>query len=220
MISMTKNITSIIDGLATMYPDAHCELDYRNPFELLIATILSAQATDVQVNKITKTLFVRYPTPEAFLVLSEEELAEEIRGIGLFRNKSKHILQTCFLLVKQYGGDVPRDRQLLEQLPGVGRKTANVVLSNAFHIAALAVDTHVQRVSNRLGLVQTKTPLETELALTDQLPADKWSDVHHQLIWHGRRVCLARKPRCASCPLITDCTYAQTTIEEAPQKSP
>ncbi|SFI57454.1 endonuclease III [Thermoflavimicrobium dichotomicum] len=199
----------ILDTLAQMYPDAHCELNFRNPFELLIATILSAQSTDRQVNKVTEGLFQKYPTPESFLQLTEEELAEHIRGLGLFRNKSKNILKTCRILVEQYGGQVPQQREQLEKLPGVGRKTANVVLSNAFGIPALAVDTHVHRVANRLALANSKTPLETEQQLMKKVPRAEWSDTHHRIIWHGRRVCSARNPKCTICHLLPYCWYGK-----------
>lgn len=204
----------ILDILASMYPDAHCELNFRNPFELLIATILSAQSTDRQVNKVTERLFARYPTPWDFLPLSEEELAEEIRGLGLYRNKSKNILQTCRILVEQYQGEVPAEREALEKLPGVGRKTANVVLSNAFGVPALAVDTHVQRVSNRLGLADSKNPLETEKQLTEKIPREEWSITHHRLIWHGRRICSARNPKCEICDLAPYCRFVKNSSSD------
>lgn len=203
----------ILDTLAEMYPEAHCELDYRNPFELLIATILSAQSTDRQVNKVTAELFAKFPTPHHFLELSEEELAEHIRGLGLFRNKSKSILKTCYLLVQQYDGEVPQEREALEALPGVGRKTANVVLSNAFGIPALAVDTHVQRVSNRLALADSENVLETEQQLMKRVPREEWTDTHHRLIWHGRRICIARNPKCTICPLHPDCWYGKQVTD-------
>lgn len=199
----------ILDILEEMYPDAHCELDFRNPFELLIATILSAQSTDRQVNKVTKSLFEKFPTPQDFLKMTEDELAEHIRGLGLFRNKSKNILKTCRILVEQYDGQVPDERELLEKLPGVGRKTANVVLSNAFGIPALAVDTHVQRVSNRLALADSNNPLETEKQLMKRVPRAEWSDTHHRIIWHGRRVCSARNPKCTACELLPYCWYGR-----------
>ena len=203
-----------MDTLAAMYPDAHCELRFRNPFELLIATILSAQSTDRQVNKVTERLFAKYPTPQDFLSLSEEELAEEIRGLGLYRNKSKNILQTCRILVEQYGGEVPAEREALEKLPGVGRKTANVVLSNAFGIPALAVDTHVHRVSNRLGLATSNNPLETE-ATDRRIPREEWSIAHHRLIWHGRRICSARNPSAGSAIWLPT-AGSPTSVKNAP----
>lgn len=203
----------ILDTLAEMYPDAHCELDFRNPFELLIATILSAQSTDRQVNKVTARLFAKFPTPASFLSLTEEELAEHIRTLGLFRNKSKNILKTCEILVQEYNGEVPQDRAQLEALPGVGRKTANVVLSNAFGIPALAVDTHVQRVSNRLALADSENVLETERQLMKRVPRAEWSDTHHRLIWHGRRICSARNPKCHQCELLPYCWYGKQANE-------
>lgn len=207
----TQKILAI---LKEMYPDAHCELNYRNPFELLIATILSAQTTDRQVNIVTRDLFAKYQTPEDFLKLTEEELANAIRGIGLYRNKSKNILKTCQLLVLKYGGQVPNDREKLESLPGVGRKTANVVLSNAFSVPALAVDTHVQRVSNRLALADSPNPLKTEKQLMERIPRHQWIDTHHQLIWHGRRICHARNPKCDQCKLLPYCWYGKNQKSE------
>lgn len=206
-------VRKILDILADCYPDAHCELNYRNPFELLIATILSAQSTDIQVNKVTAPLFEKYPTPADFLTLTEEELAAEIRGLGLFRNKSKNILKTCRLLVEQYNEEVPREREELEKLPGVGRKTASVVLSNAFNVPALAVDTHVHRVANRLGLANSKNTMDTERQLTSQIPREEWSITHHRIIWHGRRVCSARSPKCNTCALLSVCKYGKNRIE-------
>ncbi|WP_124726556.1 endonuclease III [Staphylospora marina] len=206
-------VRRILDTLAELYPDAHCELEYRNPFELLIATILSAQSTDRQVNIVTRGLFQKFPRPEDFLDLTPDELAEHIRGLGLFRNKSRNILETCRILVEQYGGEVPGDREKLEALPGVGRKTANVVLSNAFGVPALAVDTHVHRVANRLALADSKDPLETERQLMKRVPKNEWSITHHRIIWHGRRVCNARSPRCTECRLLPVCWYGKTQAQ-------
>ncbi|MGA8943567.1 MAG: endonuclease III [Thermoactinomyces sp.] len=199
----------ILEQLEKMYPDAYCELHFKTPFQLLIATILSAQSTDRQVNKITKNLFAKFPSPHDFIQLTEDELAEYIRGLGLYRNKSRNILQTCRILVSEYDGEVPKERKKLEALPGVGRKTANVVLSNAFGIPALAVDTHVHRVANRLALADSKTPLETEQQLMKKVPRARWSDTHHQLIWHGRRCCTARSPKCERCDLLPYCWYGK-----------
>lgn len=195
----------ILASLAEMYPDASCALLFRNPFELLIATILAAQATDKSVNQVTPSLFKRYPTPEAFLSLTQEELEEEIKSIGLYKNKARNILTTCKQLVEKHGGQVPDDRVALEALPGVGRKTANVVLSNAFNVPAIAVDTHVFRVSNRLGLAQAKDVWKTEQDLMNNIPKELWSTAHHWLISHGRQVCHARKPACGSCRLALYC---------------
>lgn len=200
----------ILDTLAETYPDAHCELNYKNPFELLIATILSAQSTDKQVNIVTKPLFDKYPSPFEMANLTEDELAQEIRMLGLFRNKSKNILKTCKILVQEYNGVVPQDRAKLEALPGVGRKTANVVLSNAFGVPALAVDTHVQRVANRLALADSENVLETEKQLMRKVPSKEWTDTHHRIIWHGRRICHARNPKCSLCPLLDFCWYGKT----------
>lgn len=198
-------VTKILDTLYEMYPDAHCELDFRNPFELLIATILSAQSTDKKVNQITAGLFQKYPDPESFLKLSPAELEQEIKEIGLYKNKAKNILATCHLLLVKHGGEVPAKMEELVELPGVGRKTANVVLSNAFGIPAMAVDTHVHRVSNRIGLAKSDDPVVIEKQLTKRIPRNKWTDAHHWLIWHGRRVCDARKPNCEACALTPFC---------------
>ncbi|WP_126425370.1 endonuclease III [Brevibacillus marinus] len=202
-------VEQILDTLQQMYPDAHCELNFRTPFELLIATILSAQCTDKRVNEITAPLFAKYNKPEDYLHLSQEEMEEQIKGLGLYKNKSKNILETCRILYEKYNGEVPRTHAELQALPGVGRKTANVVLSNAFGIPAIAVDTHVFRVANRLGLANSESVDETERQLMRRIPKEKWSDAHHWLIWHGRRVCSARNPKCAACPLQSVCRYAK-----------
>lgn len=201
--------TKILDTLAKMYPEARCELNFRNPFELLIATILSAQCTDKRVNEVTEGLFAKYYLPEHYLDLTEEQLQKEIRGLGLYKSKSRNILATCRILCETYGGKVPNDRKALEALPGVGRKTANVVLSNAFGVPAIAVDTHVQRVSNRLALADSDDPFKTEQQLMRKIPRQKWSIAHHWLIWHGRRVCVARNPRCHACELLPYCWYGK-----------
>ncbi len=213
-MSLSQHAQQICDILATLYPQAHCELEFSTPFQLLIATILSAQSTDAQFNKLTRRLFDKYPTVQAMAELSVEELEEQIKGVGLFRNKAKHIAATCQLLLSEYGGEVPKTREELMQLPGVGRKTANVVLANAFGIPAFAVDTHVLRVSKRLGLAQGSTPDQVEAEITALLPAGQWIDAHHRLIWHGRRICHARNPRCGECPLAPHCPSAKTEGEE------
>lgn len=195
----------ILDILEATYPEAHCELNFTNPFELLIATILSAQATDKKVNQVTKRLFQSYKTPEDFLNLSQAQLEELIKELGLYHNKAKNILATCRILVDHYNGQVPSELETLIELPGVGRKTANVVLSNAFGIPALAVDTHVLRVSNRLGLAKGTNPESIEKQLTSRIPREKWSHAHHLLIWHGRRMCSARNPKCEDCPISSLC---------------
>lgn len=202
----------ILDRLARTYPDARCALEHENPFQLLIATILSAQCTDKRVNMITARLFPRYPGPADFVALTQEELEAEIRDCGLFREKARNIRETCRLLLERYGGEVPDRMEDLIQLPGVGRKTANVVLANAFGVPAIAVDTHVFRVANRLGLAEATTPLETEKQLMARIPRELWSQAHHWLIHHGRNLCHARSPRCAECPLLELCPTGRSAV--------
>lgn len=206
---MTQNSSEtapfIFDALQKKFPDAHCELEYNTPFELLIATILSAQCTDERVNLVTASLFAKANTPEAIIALGPTELENKIRSLGLFHNKAKNILLACKVLVEEFEGQVPEDIDSLRKLPGVGRKTANVVVSNAFDIPALAVDTHVFRVAHRLGIAQGKTPEKVEEELMHIFPRETWSQVHHLLIFHGRRICIARKPRCEECPVILVC---------------
>lgn len=197
----------ILETLAKCYPGARSALNHSNAFELLVATILSAQCTDQRVNIITERLFQKARTPETILALGQDGLEEEIRDCGLFHNKARNILATCQILLEQYGGEVPQSREELMRLPGVGRKTANVVVSNAFGEPAIAVDTHVFRVANRLGLAQAKTPEETEQQLMRRIPRDLWSPAHHWLIHHGRQVCHARKPACEVCSLSPYCAH-------------
>ncbi len=204
-----ENIKKILDILEQTYPDAECELNYTNAFELLIATILSAQCTDVRVNKVTEELFKKYNKPEDFAKLSTAEISEEIKSCGLFKSKAQKIKETSVILCSNYGGEVPDKMEELVKLPGVGRKTANVVLSNAFGVDAIAVDTHVFRVSNRIGLVKTDTPEKTEFELMKVLPKKRWSKSHHLIIFHGRRICKARKPECNICPIVEYCDYYQ-----------
>lgn len=199
-----KEALEILKGL---YPDAVSELDYNNPFELLIATILAAQCTDKRVNQVTKELYKHYQRPEDFLSLTEEGLEKWIKSCGFYKNKSKNILATCKILVDDFGGEVPNDREALMKLPGVGRKTANVVLSNVFGADAIAVDTHVFRVSNRIGLANADNVDLTEKQLMQNIPQKMWSEAHHWLIYHGRRVCKARKPLCSECSLTDHCLY-------------
>lgn len=194
--------------LKETYPNAKPALHFNSPFELLIAVILSAQCTDVRVNIVTERLFLKANTPEAIAALSQEELETDIHDCGFFRMKAKHILETCDIILKQYGGEVPANFEALQKLPGVGRKTANVVMSVAFHEPAIAVDTHVFRVSNRLHLAIGKTPLEVEKGLQKAIPRKDWSDAHHWLILHGRQLCKARKPLCEKCPLHLICPSA------------
>ncbi|WP_270646989.1 endonuclease III [Paeniclostridium hominis] len=204
-----ENIKKILDILEQTYPDAECELNYTSAFELLIATILSAQCTDVRVNKVTAELFKKYNKPEDFAKLSTAEISEEIKSCGLYKSKAQKIKETSVILCSNYGGEVPDKMEELVKLPGVGRKTANVVLSNAFGVDAIAVDTHVFRVSNRIGLVKTDTPEKTEFELMKVLPKKRWSKSHHLIIFHGRRICKARKPECNICPIVEYCDYYQ-----------
>jgi len=211
-------VGQILDALHACYPDAHCELDFRNPFELLIATILSAQSTDKKVNEVTQSLFQKYPGPADFVRLAPAELEQEIKEIGLYKNKAKNIIATCHLLLTEHRGQVPDNMEDLVKLPGVGRKTANVVLSNAFGVPAMAVDTHVHRVSNRIGLAKSDDPLEIERQLCKRIPKAQWSDAHHWLIWHGRRVCDARKPKCDTCALTEFCRHYKTATKTTKRK--
>ncbi|KPU27095.1 endonuclease III [Caloranaerobacter sp. TR13] len=205
---LNKNeISEILKILSELYPEAKSELNYSNAFELLIATILAAQCTDKRVNQITEKLFKKYKKPEDYLMLTEEELGKMIKSCGFYRNKSKNILKTCEILVNKYDSKVPNSREELMKLPGVGRKTANVVLSNVFGEDAIAVDTHVFRVSNRIGLASSDNAYDTEKDLMRNIPQKLWSDAHHWLIYHGRRVCKARRPKCEICPLTKYCLY-------------
>jgi len=200
-----------LQALDRMYPDAKPGLDYQNAFQLLIATILSAQCTDKRVNLITAELFKTYKTPEDFAALTPDQLKPMIVSCGLSNSKSRHIVETCRQIIHGYNGKVPDSIEELQKLPGVGRKTANVVASNAFGVDAIAVDTHVYRVSNRLGIARGKTPLQVEEGLMDALPQDKWSKAHHQLITHGRRICRARNPLCPECGLKEWCQWEGKT---------
>lgn len=199
-------------------PHPTTELRYRTPFELLIAVILSAQATDVGVNKATERLFKVADTPEAMLQLGEEGLKHHIRTIGLYNTKAKNIIKTCQILIARYGGQVPRDRKALEALPGVGRKTANVILNTAFGEPTIAVDTHIFRVANRTGLAPGKTPLAVEKRLLKVVPEEFKRDAHHWLILHGRYTCTARRPRCPQCIIEELCEYPAKTPSEAPAR--
>ena len=200
-----NEIVEILDRLEEQYPDADCALDHRNVFELLIAVVLSAQTTDVSVNKVTPALFEKYPTPDALAAASEEDLQEILRRIGMYKTKARNIKKLAEQLVSEFNGQVPEDQKLLESLPGVGRKTANVVMSVGFGHQRIAVDTHVFRVSNRIGLVSEKDVLKTELALMEVLPEHRWLAAHHGLIFHGRRCCDARKPKCEECVIAHLC---------------
>lgn len=202
-----RKAMKVIELLRELYPDAKCELNFKTPFQLLVATVLSAQTTDKKVNAVTKTLFLEYPDLDAFLTLSREELESKIKALGLFRSKAKNLVNLCLKLKEEFQGRVPSEYDQLITLSGVGRKTANVVISNAFHQPAIAVDTHVFRVSNRIGLANADDVLKTELQLQKTIPKEYWSLAHHLLIWHGRRLCKARKPDCLLCPIKDYCKY-------------
>lgn len=204
---MKKKTKEILDILKETYPDAKCELNYETPFQLLVATILSAQTTDKKVNQVTEGLFKDYPDLDSFLKLTNEELEGRIREIGLYRNKAKNLILMCNQLKNNFNGEVPKTMEGITSLAGAGRKTANVVLSNAFNVPSIAVDTHVFRVSNRLGLADSNNVLEVEKQLQKELPKKEWSLAHHLLIFHGRRCCIARKPKCEECPLAHLCKY-------------
>jgi endonuclease-3 len=201
----------IFARLAAASPAPTTELHYDSPFELLVAVILSAQATDVSVNKATRTLFPLANTPRALLELGEDGLREHIRHIGLFNSKARNVIRTCAALVEQHDGEVPRDRSALEALPGVGRKTANVVLNTAFGEPTLAVDTHIFRLANRIPLARGKTVREVEDRLVRFIPKAYLRDAHHWLILHGRYVCTARRPRCGACIIEDLCEYRDKT---------
>lgn len=209
----TEKAEKIIDILKKTYPDAKCQLNYATSFQLLTATILSAQTTDKKVNAVTSKLFKEYDTPDKILKLSQGQLEDFIREIGLYRNKAKNILAMCKMLIEDYNGKVPQSMDELIKLPGVGRKTADVVLSNAFNIPAIAVDTHVFRVSNRIGLANSKNVYETEKQLMKNIEKKDWSLSHHLLIFHGRNVCTARNPKCSICAIKQYCDYTSGVSE-------
>lgn len=200
----------MLEILEKTYKDTTTALHFSSDFELLIAVILSAQCTDTRVNLITARIFPHYNSPEKMLGLSQPELEELIRDCGLYHSKAKNILAACHMLVDEYAGKVPDAFDKLIRLPGVGRKTANVVISQLFGKPAIAVDTHVFRVANRLGLAKGDTPLEVEEGLMKAIPKNKWSEAHHWLIWHGRKVCKARQPECGICPLKQICPTGGT----------
>ncbi|MFR9274638.1 endonuclease III [Finegoldia magna] len=200
-------INKILDDLDSLYLDAKAGLDFTTPFELLIATILSAQCTDVRVNKVTAVLFKEHNTPKSILDLGIDGLTKYIKSCGLYKTKSKNIINTCNVLYHDYDSKVPDNIEELMKLPGVGRKTANVVVSNAFDTPAIAVDTHVFRVTNRIGIVNEKDVLSTEMALMRVIPKERWSKSHHLFIWHGRNICKARNPKCEECILNDRCKF-------------
>lgn len=206
---LDEKLDMMINILEEKYPKPETELNHNSPFELLVATILSAQTTDVQVNKVTEKLFKEYNTPDDFAKLKPAELADKIKSIGLYRNKSKFIVESSRIILADFDGQVPGDFSDLLELPGVGRKTASVVLVGAFSTPAFPVDTHVFRVSNRLGLANSDNVENVEEQLKELIPEDLWADMHHWLIFHGREVCKARSPKCDICRLKNYCKFYQ-----------
>lgn len=200
-------IKEVLDILEETYPDAECALHHQNVFQLIVAVALSAQTTDKSVNVVTPALFEKYPDADALAAADVEEVSEYIKRIGMYKTKAKNIVGMAQKLVSDYGGQVPEDYDALVSLPGVGRKTANVVLSVGFGHQRIAVDTHVFRVANRIGLVHEKDVLKTEISLMERIPEERWSRTHHSLIFHGRQCCDARKPKCDDCPINTLCEY-------------
>lgn len=208
-----------LEQIEDMFPDAHCELNHSNPFELTIAVLLSAQCTDALVNKVTPKLFAKYKTPQDYLKVSVEELQNDIRSIGLYRNKAKNIQKLSELLLTEYDGEIPKDRDELTKLPGVGRKTANVVVSVAYGIPAIAVDTHVERVSKRLGICRWKdSVLQVEETLMKKIPRSLWGATHHRLIFFGRYHCKAQNPNCPECPLLSICREGKKRMSQKEKK--
>ncbi|MBP3950632.1 endonuclease III [Bacillus suaedae] len=210
-----KQTIHALDVIAEMFPDAECELTHSNPFELLIAVVLSAQCTDALVNKVTPGLFAKYKKPEDYLSVPLEELEQDIRSIGLFRSKAKNIQKLSQSLLDNYNGEVPKERDQLVELAGVGRKTANVVTSVAFGVPAIAVDTHVERISKRLGICRWKDNVrQVEDTLMKKIPEERWSDAHHQMIFFGRYHCKAQSPQCVHCPLLDECREGQKRLKK------
>jgi endonuclease-3 len=204
-----RRIAAVCAGLAELYPDAHCELDFASPFQLLCATILSAQCTDKRVNLVTPTLFARFPDASALAAADVREVERIIKSTGFYRNKAKSLVGAARVLQEDFDGELPQTMEALLTLPGVARKTANVVLGTAFgKNEGMVVDTHIARLSRRLGLTRQSEPVKIERDLCDKLPQAKWTEIGHQLIWHGRRVCAARKPDCAGCALSPHCPSA------------
>ena len=209
-----ERAAEILVRLKRMYPKAKCTLDYTNPFELLIATILSAQSTDVRVNIVTKSLFRKYPNAAAFAAAAQPAMERDIRQTGFFRNKAKAVIGASKSIMEKHGGEVPRTMEELTALPGVGRKTANVVLGNAFNLpVGVVVDTHVTRVSGRLGLTAHSDPVKIEQDLIKLIPQKEWTIFSHRLIAHGRKICVARKPKCRECFLNDVCPSAEEPLE-------
>jgi len=211
--ALQQKAQAILKLLAEHYPTAHCTLDFKTPLELLVATVLSAQCTDARVNQVTPAVFQKYPNAAAYAAAPLAALEEAFHPTGFFRQKAKSIQQICQTLVANYGGDIPPSLEELVKLPGIGRKTANVILGNAFGIPGIVVDTHVGRVAQRLGLTTNKDPVKIEFDLMALIPKEQWTLVSHQLIWHGRQVCTAKKPKCRECFLQPLCDYGQSAAK-------
>ena len=211
-----KKVAAIFARLKSLNPKPKTELEYRTPFELLVAVILSAQATDKSVNLATRTLFKHASTPQAIFKLGVAGLSEYIKTIGLYNSKAKNVIEMCRILLEQHGGEVPQEREALEALPGVGRKTANVILNTAFGQPTIAVDTHIFRVANRTGLAPGENVREVEDHLLKVVPPEYLHDAHHWLILHGRYTCVARKPKCPQCPILELCEFREKTRSEKP----
>jgi endonuclease III len=211
-ITPQAKAASLLRALDQHYPDAHCTLNYQNPLELLVATVLSAQCTDQRVNQVTPKLFAKYPDARAYANAQLEELEADIRSTGFYHNKAKNLQACCRELEQHHAGQVPSALDVLVKLPGIGRKTANVILGNAYHLPGIVVDTHVGRVALRLGLTTFEDPVKIEQDLMALIPRERWVNFSHQLIVHGRTICQARKPQCTICPLSLHCDYfARTT---------
>lgn len=207
-----EKIGPIIKILDEYYPDAHCTLDFANPLELLVATVLSAQCTDVRVNKETPAVFKKYPTAAAYAAAALGDLEAAFHPTGFFRQKAKSVQGICQALVERFQGQVPASLEELVKLPGIGRKTANVILGNAFGIPGIVVDTHMGRVAQRLGLTNNQDPVKIEFDLMPLVPQERWVKFSHQIIWHGRSLCSAKKPQCPVCPLRPYCDYGQQAV--------
>ena len=207
-------IGPILQQLDEHYREAHCTLDFTNPLELLVATVLSAQCTDVRVNQVTPALFEKYPTAALFADADLADLEAAIYTTGFYRQKAKSIKSLCRVLVDKFGGQVPASQDELVKLPGIGRKTANVILGNAFGIPGITVDTHLGRVSQRLGLTANQDPVKIEFDLMPLVPQERWTKFSHQMIWHGRSLCTAKKPQCPVCPLRPYCDYGRQAVPE------
>lgn len=207
-----EKIGPVMKILDEHYPDAHVTLDFTNPLELLVATVLSAQCTDVRVNKETPAIFKKYPTAAVYAAAPLADLEAAFHPTGFFRQKAKSVQGICQALVENHGGQVPASQEELVKLPGIGRKTANVILGNAFGIPGITVDTHLGRVSQRLGLTANQDPVKIEFDLMPLVPQERWTKFSHQMIWHGRSICTAKKPKCPICPILPYCDYGQQAM--------